>query len=110
MTLLLYRLGRASVRWRRFVLLGWVLVAIGVIAVGSAAGGESSDAFDIPGVESQRALDVLEDRFPAVSGTSAQVVFAVDEGSLTDAAPAAAITAALDDIAAQPDVSAVGEL
>jgi RND superfamily putative drug exporter len=108
MTLLLYRLGRASVRLRRFVLLGWVLVAIGVIAIGTAAGGESSDAFDIPGVESQRALDVLEERFPDVSGTSAQVVFAVEDGTIADAGPA--ITAALDDIAGQPDVSSVGEL
>ena len=31
MTLLLYRLGRASVRWRRFVLLGWAVGAVGTV-------------------------------------------------------------------------------
>src|SRR5262245_18737723 len=59
MTSLLYRLGRATVRRRRLVLLAWAAVALTVIVVGQAAGGRTSDAFTIPGVESQHALDVL---------------------------------------------------
>jgi RND superfamily putative drug exporter len=110
MTLLLYRLGRASVRLRRYVLLGWVLAAIGIIFIGAAAGGETSDALKIPGTEAQQAVDVLEQRFPSVSGTSAQAVFAVDSGTLSDPNHAAAIDAALADIAGQPDVSSVGPL
>src|SRR4249919_1429046 len=101
MTLFLYRLGRSSVRHRRLVLLGWILTAVGIIAIGSAAGGTTSNGLEIPGVDAQRAVDVLEQRFPAVSGTSAQVVFAVDLGTLADAAPAAVIAAALAEIAGQ---------
>jgi putative drug exporter of the RND superfamily len=110
MTSLLYRLGRACGRRRRLVALAWALVAVGVIALGQASGGTTSDAFEIPGVESQRALDVLEDDFPAAAGTSAQLVFAADEGTLSDPAAAEAVSAALADVAAQPDVGTVGEL
>src|ERR671911_2353685 len=86
------------------------VVAVGVITVGQASGGTTSDAFDIPGVESQSALDVLERDFPSAAGTSAQLVFATDEGTLSDPAAAAAVDAALADVAAQPDVGTVGEL
>ena len=74
------------------------------------AGGEASNKFSVPGVESQKALDVLKERFPSQSGTSAQVVFAVESGSLTDATAAATVDAALADIAAQPNVAGVSEL
>src|ERR687897_852789 len=107
---LLYRLGRDAVRRRRLVALLCAVVAVGVIAVGQAIGGTTSDAFDIPGVESQSALDVLERDFPSAACTSAQLVFATDEGTLSDPAAAAAVDAALADVAAQPDVGTVGEL
>src|SRR5829696_950864 len=110
MTSFLYRLGRGAVRRRRLVALLCAVVAVGVIAVGQASGGTTSDAFDIPGVESQRALDVLERDFPSAAGTSAQLVFATDQGTLSDPAAAGAVDAALADVAAQPDVGAVGEL
>ena len=110
MTSLLYSLGRASVRRRRLVALAWALIAVGVVALGQASGGTTSDAFEIPGVESQRALDVLEDDFPAAAGTSAQLVFAADEGTLSDPTAAEAVAAALADVAAQPDVGTVGVL
>ncbi|MGH9287796.1 MAG: MMPL family transporter, partial [Acidimicrobiales bacterium] len=91
----------------------WAVVALGVIAVAQAGGGETSDRFEIPGVESQRALDVLEEEFPAAAGTSAQLVFAAEDGSagtLSDPVAAGAVDAALADVAAQPDVGSVGEL
>jgi RND superfamily putative drug exporter len=110
MTSLLYRLGRACVRRRRLTVLAWALLAVGVIALGQASGGQTSDAFDIPGVESQQALDVLEDDFPAAAGTSAQLVFAADTGTLSDPEAAAAIAAAVADVEVQPDVGEVGEL
>src|SRR5829696_3686561 len=110
MTSLLYRLGRGAVRRRRLVALLCAVVALGVITVGQASGGTTSDAFDIPGVESQSALDVLERDFPSAAGTSAQLVFAADDGTLSDPAAAAAVDAALADVADQPDVGAVGEL
>ncbi|HEX6425361.1 MAG TPA: MMPL family transporter [Acidimicrobiales bacterium] len=74
------------------------------------AGGETSDAFDVPGVESQQALDVLTDDFPAAAGTSAQLVFAAETGTLDDPGAAAAVDGALDEVAAHPHVGAVGDL
>ena len=108
--MMLYRLGRAAVRRRRWVLLAWVIGAVGVLAMAQASHSKMIDAFDVPGVESQRALDVLEQRFPAQSGTSAQLVFAAKQGTLADPAAAAAVEAALAEVATEPDVSSVGEL
>jgi putative drug exporter of the RND superfamily len=111
MTSLLYRLGRAAVRRRRLVLLAWAVLAVAVLGIAGVRGGETSDACDIPGVESQRALDVLEADFPAAAGTSAQLVFEADDGTtLADPAAAAAIDAAVDDVAGQPHVGEVGDL
>jgi putative drug exporter of the RND superfamily len=112
-TAFLYRLGRAAVRRRRLTVLAWALIAVGVIALAQTAGGSMSDTFAIPGAESQRALDVLEEDFPSEAGTSAQLVFAVPEGTgstLSDPAAVRAVDAALADVATQPDVGQVGEL
>src|SRR5918996_1381008 len=111
MTAFLYRLGRGAVRRRRLTVLAWALLAVGIIVLGQAAGGRTSDTFEIPGVESQRALDVLEEDFPSEAGTSAQLVFAVpdgDAGTLSDRAPA--VDDALAEVGSQPDVGQVGEL
>ncbi len=43
-----------------------------------AVGGAFKDDFTVPGIESQAAQDLLEERFPAQSGTSAVVVFSAD--------------------------------
>ncbi|HEV7758546.1 MAG TPA: MMPL family transporter, partial [Acidimicrobiales bacterium] len=111
MTLALYRLGRAAVRRRRFVLAAWVVAALLVIGLGQASGGKTSDAFEIPGVEAQHALDLLQDEFPSAAGTSAQLVFAApDGGSLDDSQAAAAVETALADVDDQPDVEHVGDL
>src|SRR4029450_4843170 len=108
---LLYRLGRSAVRRRRLVLLAWAVLAIGVIVASQIGGGRTSDAFEVPGVESQQALDVLEAEFPSAAGTSAQLVFAAPEdGTLSDPATAAAVAAATAEVTNQPDVGAVGPL
>ncbi|HEX5945470.1 MAG TPA: MMPL family transporter [Acidimicrobiales bacterium] len=110
MTSFLYRLGRACVRRRRLVVLAWALLAIAAVGLGQASGGRTSDAFEIPGVESQQAYDVLEQDFPAAAGTSAQLVFAAEDGTLSDPAATSAVDAAVADVAAQPHVERVGEL
>jgi RND superfamily putative drug exporter len=113
MTLALYRLGRAAVRRRRLVLAAWVAAAVAVIGLASAFGGTPTDSFEIPGVEAQRAFDVLEDEFPAAAGTSAQLVFEAEGGAdatLAEGAGAAAVEAAVADVADQPDVLVVTEL
>jgi putative drug exporter of the RND superfamily len=58
----------------------WVigLVAIGVL--GNVAGGDYASDFSLPGTESQRVFDLLEHRFPARSGDTADVVFKANAG------------------------------
>ena len=65
-------------RWR--VLGAWaaLLVVVGVAA--SSLGGTTEDDFRIPDAESQRALDVLQQRFPDMAGDNAMVVFDADGG------------------------------
>jgi RND superfamily putative drug exporter len=107
MTRALYRLGRLSVRHRRVVVLAWVVAAIGLTLAAKASGGAFSDDFRVPGAESQRAIDLLMERFPEQSGGRAQIVFHVEDGTLAEPAHAAAITASLDAVGALPHVTAV---
>ena len=51
-----------------------------------AFGGKTNDKFSVPGTESQQAQELLEQKYPAASGTYARLVFAAPEGEkLTDA-------------------------
>jgi putative drug exporter of the RND superfamily len=80
-----------------------VLVALGVAA--GAGGGSFVDDFRTPGTESQQAADLLKERFPAASGDTANVVFAVESGTLRDPERRAAIGRTIDEIGAQPHVT-----
>ncbi len=88
MTAFLHRLGRAAVEHRRRVLLAWLLVAIAAIALGRTAGGDWVEAVSIPGTESQRTADLLTERFPSQSGSTATVVFRAQSGSIREKADA----------------------
>src|SRR5215218_8379276 len=81
-----------------------VLVTLGALA--SIAGGSFTDDFSSPGTESQRAMDLLEKRFPAQSGDTATVVFAVGSGTVRDGGRPEAIASALREIRHQPHVTA----
>jgi RND superfamily putative drug exporter len=98
MSRFLYRLGRFSYRNRRWVVAAWVIAVVGLFAVGKVAGGEVHDSFSVPGVESQRATDLLTASFPSQAGGSAQVVFHATDGTLSDPGNATAMARALDAI------------
>ena len=67
MITLLDRIARyASTHWRRSLAIAAVLVAaLGALA--GTVGGQFTDEFSVPGADSQRALDLLEERFPAAA-------------------------------------------
>jgi putative drug exporter of the RND superfamily len=95
---------RAAEHWKRsLAIVAVALVAIGVAA--SAAGGSFVDDFRTPGTESQTAIDVLEKRFPAAAGDTANVVFAVDSGTLRAPARQAAVERTVQQIRSQPHVT-----
>jgi RND superfamily putative drug exporter len=81
MSRLLYRIGAGAARhpWR--VVSGWFLAALLIGALASAFGGTMQDSFKIPGSDTQRTNDLLVDRFPAMSGTSARVVAHTEAGT-----------------------------
>ncbi|MEA9986393.1 MULTISPECIES: MMPL family transporter [Subtercola] len=108
MATLLYRIGRFSFRHSWQIIVGWFLILAAVLGGGLALNGTFSESFSIPGTESQQTLDKLAAVFPAVAGSSAQVVFQVPDGqSVNDASDTAAITAVTDAITKVPHVSSV---
>lgn len=84
MALLLYRIGRFSFRNRWPVLVTWLALFAAALGLGLGFGGEMKEDFEIPGTESQAALDRLGEVFPEVAGASAQVVLSVEDGTIED--------------------------
>jgi RND superfamily putative drug exporter len=73
---MLTRLARGCYRHRRLVAAGWAALLAGLLALGSAYGGEFDNDTTLPGSESQQALDLLEAHdFPTHAGESGQLVF-----------------------------------
>src|SRR5215204_1386029 len=94
---------------RRTVLGLWVAAFVLLAALWGTAAGEYVNNFRLPGTESQRAYDLLKDRFPEQSGDTASVVFAVDDGGVLDAGNKPQIEKVRAEIAKSPEVLAVGD-
>ena len=107
MSSFLYRLGQAAARHRWRTLGIWIAAVIAIFVIGGALGGKFSDDFNLPDSESQRAYDLLAERYPAASGTSAYIVFHSAGGPLEGQADA--VTSTLDTIGGQPHVIAVSD-
>ena len=58
-----------------------------LIGLNGAIGGEMTNGFVVPGLDSQEAYDLLSERFPAEGGISAQVVVETQDGALLTDAP-----------------------
>ncbi|MGW4234527.1 MMPL family transporter [Streptomyces sp. NPDC004980] len=110
MAVLLYRLGRWSFRRRRLVLLVWLLLLAAGVTGAVTLSGPTADAQRIPGLEAQRALDQLEEKFPqaAADGATARVVFAAPGGStFTDPANLRILEQTVASLADAPQVAGV---
>jgi uncharacterized membrane protein YdfJ with MMPL/SSD domain len=104
----LHRLGGWAFEHRWRVVAIWATVLIAVVASAMAFGGKTNDKFSVPGTESQEAQELLEEKYPAASGTYARLVFAAPEGEkLTDADNKAAVEATLAKASDAKDVSGV---
>ena len=102
----LYRVGRVCTRRRWRVLFAWLGIVVALVVVGRVAGGEFVDRLEIPGVESQKATDLLTQTFPAQAGGSMQVVYHSTNGSITEQPAAGAIDGSLAAMAELPHVVA----
>ncbi|MGI9051696.1 MAG: MMPL family transporter [Ilumatobacteraceae bacterium] len=107
MSTFLFRLGRSCARHPFRVIGIWLMAAFAVVALQGSAGGEFDDSFRVPGVESQRAADVLHDRFPSQAGQSARIVLHTDDGRLDDTDHVPIVDAAREQLSTSHDVANV---
>jgi len=68
------RLGRFAYRRRGTVVLGWLAVLLLSVGLSLAFGGDFTADYSAPGSDSQRAQQLLQERFPAQSGAAVTVV------------------------------------
>jgi putative drug exporter of the RND superfamily len=98
-------------RWciahRGRVFLAWIAVAVITTAIAGAVGRNYATNFSLPGTESQRALDLLKQEFPAQSGDVDTIVFHTANGTVDDPQVRRAITKLLDQVAKDPHVVSV---
>ncbi|MEV4037025.1 MMPL family transporter [Streptomyces umbrinus] len=88
MATFLYRLGRLAFRRRWYVTLLWVAV-LAAVGFGAAKAPAAPDATNsMPGIESQKAFDLMEERFPGAEadGATARIVFVAPDGQKITAA------------------------
>ncbi|GGP92779.1 RND superfamily putative drug exporter [Actinomadura coerulea] len=92
MSRLLYRLGRAAaLRPWRFIVV-WLVLVAAMAGLSGVAGGALHDNYTLAGTGSQRATDLLQERFPALAGADARVVVHARSGKVDQAELAAAAT------------------
>src|SRR6266700_1447357 len=101
------KLTRWTIAHRRIVVVSWIVLAVGVLAVSQAVGKRNANNFSLPNTDSQRAADLLQGRFPTQAGDADQIVFRARAGELTDASTRAAIAPVLVRIARLPHVAGV---
>ena len=93
----------------RVVIAAWVALIVGTGGLAVAAGGGFVDNFSLPGSESQKAVDLLQSKFPAQAGDSSQVVFKANTGSLNDAAHKTEVRQLVTTLAQLPSVAGVSD-
>jgi RND superfamily putative drug exporter len=106
----LYKLGRFAFRRRGLVTLLWVLIVVGVGAAASTAPAPPTEQFSMPGTESQKAFDLLQEKFPdaGADGATARVVIrAPGDKEITDVKPA--VDRLLGELGKAPQVAGVAD-
>ena len=96
---LLYRLGRFSAHRAWTVIVAWLVVL--AIAGGGflAFGGTLTSSLSIPGTETERVTNELDERLEGVSGATATVVFQAEDGEALTEGQQKDISALLEDVA-----------
>jgi RND superfamily putative drug exporter len=90
---LLARFVRACAEHPRRTIGTWLVIVIAVVGANLAFGGHLVNNTTIPGSEAQQASDLMEQRYPEISGDAARIVFASDT-PLTDQSGREAVAAA----------------
>ncbi len=102
------RLAMWCVNHRWTVVIVWIAVLIGSIAVSNAVGSNFSDSFTLPNTPSASAYNLIKSAAPKLSGDTERVVYAVPAGqSLESPQNVAAINESISKIESFPGVSSV---
>ncbi|KAA9394923.1 MMPL family transporter [Kocuria coralli] len=107
MAKLLYRIGRGAAHRAWAVIIAWLAVLALSIGAFAAFGGTLANQFEIPGTETQRLADQLQDELPEANQGVGTIVFSTDDGSEFTDGQIDRITQALDDSTEVEGVSAV---
>jgi putative drug exporter of the RND superfamily len=91
MTAPLYAIGRFCSRHHWPVIGIWIALAIALLAIGHAAGSKTSENLTLPGTDSTKATELLEDNLPEQAYGSNPLVLEAPQGKLTEAKYAAAV-------------------
>ncbi len=104
---LVAHLARWVVDHRRTVVISWIALLVGVLALSAAAKPNYSVNFSLPKTDSQRAFDTLKRDFPAQAGDSDQIVLYAKHGTIADPAVRARVAPMLARVAKLPHVTGV---
>jgi putative drug exporter of the RND superfamily len=111
MTAPLYAIGRFSSRHHYPVIAAWIVLAIALVAISHSAGSKTSENLTLPGTDSTKATELLEDDLPEQAYGSNPLVLEAPQGKLTAAKYSAAVAETEKKLNALEDVnSAVSPL
>src|SRR4051812_29028095 len=100
-------LARWSIRYRRYVLIGWVAIAVLTSVIAGAVGRNYATNFTIPGTEAQRAQNLLAQEFKQQSGDLDTIVWHTSRGTVNSSTVRNAIAPVLARVRTMPHVVAV---
>ncbi|WP_344404936.1 MMPL family transporter [Streptomyces longisporus] len=100
-------LARWCVRHRLVAVLLWLLAFGGVSAAAAVTGSAYSNDYEVPGTQSGRAMQLLQDGFPGFGGDSDTVVWHTTSGTVRAADVEQTMTETLDKIADLPGIASV---
>jgi RND superfamily putative drug exporter len=103
----LLSLARWCIQHRRYVVIGWIAIAVLTTVLATAAGRNYATNFTLPGTESQRAQNLLASEFPTQSGDLDTIVFHAAAGTIDSPPVRSAMTSLFTRVSAMPHVVGV---
>ena len=101
------RLAKWCIAHRRWVIGGWVAVAILTTVIASAVGRQYATDFSLPGTEAQHVTDLLNSQFKAQSGDVDTIVYHTSNGTVAAPEVRARIARLLAEVRSMPHVDSV---
>jgi RND superfamily putative drug exporter len=109
MSVALYAVGRLCIRHRYRVAAIWLAALIGLLVVVGLLGQPTNNNISLPGSDSTRALDVLEEDLPGQANGTNPVVVKATHGALTSPANRRAIERTIRSLEASPYVRSASD-